>query len=187
MAWYDWLVPAANAGSHALTGQGLSDNAKAAWEWGKGRPMAPEMPANPYQQNWGSLVTQLEAQSRGDGPSLAGDAYKMAHAQGMRGMQSMSRGGSAGAARAGMLGMGRMNQGLAQGYSNARLQEQLAARSQLTQALGGAGDAWFRPQYANLQAQLGTPSNAQMLMNFLQQQSAGAAQMLSKAGTGGMA
>ena len=165
----------------------LFTGAKSAWEWGKERPTAPAMPENPYQQNWGNLVTQLESQSRGDGPSLAGDAYKMAHAQGMRGMQSMSRGGSAGAARAGMLGMGRMNQGLNQGYSNARLQEQLAARSQLTQALGGAGQAWFQPQYANLQAQLNTPSNMQMLMSFLQQAGASAAQGMSKGATGGMA
>ena len=65
--------------------------------------------------------------------------------------------------------MGKANAGLAQGYSNARLQEQMAARQQLQGALSGAGTAWFQPQQANLQATLGTQSNGQQLMGVLGQ------------------
>lgn len=130
---------------------------------------APQIGANPYQGGWDSLISQLQMQGNGEGPSLAGNAYKQAQQTGMQNMLSMSRGGSAGAARGGQMAMGRMNQGMAQGYSNARLQEQMMARQQLQAALAGAGNAWFQPQQANLQAQLGTQSNGQQLTGFVSQ------------------
>lgn len=124
---------------------------------------APSMGNNPYQSGWDELIGQLQMQASGQGPSLAGEAYKQANQTGMNNVRSMSRGGTAGAARMGQMQMGRLNQGLAQGYSNARLQEQLASRQMLTGALQGAGQAWFQPQHANLLAQLQTPTNLQML------------------------
>jgi hypothetical protein len=101
----------------------------------------------------------------------------------MNDYQSMSHGGSAGAARMAGRNMGMANQGLAAGYSNARLQEQLAARQQLQGALSGASNAWFQPQQANLSAQMGQQTNAQQLMGFLEQLGAIGGKM---SGTGGM-
>lgn len=140
-----------------------------ALEWGRQRQDVPQIGENPYMGQWGDLIGQLQTQSRGEGPSLSGEAYKQAHQTGMNSVRSMSRGGSAGAARQGMRQMGTMNQGLAQGYSNARLQEQLAARQQLQAALSGAGNAWFQPQQANLSAQLGSQTNMQQLTAILEQ------------------
>lgn len=134
-----------------------------------GRKNAPQIPQNPYLGDWGSLIKQLQATSSGQGPSLAGNAYNQAHAQGLSDQRSMASGGSAGAARQAGMNMTRMNQGLAQGYSNARLQEQLAAQQALAGTLAQAGNSWFQPQAANLQAQLGTQTNGQMMMNFLSQ------------------
>lgn len=130
---------------------------------------APQIGANPYQGQWNALISQLTQQGNGQGPSLAGNAYKEAQQTGMNNVMAMSRGGSAGAARGGMQMLGKMNQGMAQGYSNARLQEQLAARQQLQMALAGAGNAWFQPQQMNMQATMGTQSNGQQMMNAGQQ------------------
>jgi hypothetical protein len=175
MAWYDPVA--------GLVGPA----GRKAWEWGQGRPNAPQIGANPYQGKWDTLIGQLEQQSAGQGPSLAGNAYKEAHAQGLRDQMSMASGGSAGQARQAGMNMTRMNQGLAHGYGNARLQEQLAARQQLSGAIGGAGAAWFAPQAANLQAQLAQPTNMQMLAQFLQQFGSGLGAMGvgQKAPTGG--
>ncbi len=140
--------------------------------------------ANPYQGGWDTLIQQLQQQSNGQGPSLAGDAYKQANAQGMNNILSMSRGGSAGAVRQGQQQMGRMQQGMAFGYANARLQEQLAARAQLQGALGGAGQAWFQPQQANMAATNAAQSNGQKMLNFLQQNVATAAQFAGAGGGG---
>jgi hypothetical protein len=137
-------------------------------QWKNKRPGAPSMAGNPYQGGWDQLIAQLQQQSSGNGPSLAGEAFKAANQQGMNNVLSMSRGGSAGATRMGQMQLGQMNQGLAQGYSNARLQEMLAARQMLGGALQGAGQAWFQPQYANMQAQLQTPTNMQMLTGIFQ-------------------
>lgn len=139
------------------------------WDWGKERSTAPQMPGDPYQGQWGDLIQQLQRQSNGQGESLAGDAFRQASDEGLRQQMTMSHGGSAGAARQAGINMGRINQGQAFGYSNARLQEQLAARQQLQSALTNAGNAWFQPQQQNLQAQLQSPTNMQMLTNFLGQ------------------
>jgi hypothetical protein len=168
MAWYDYIPsPAFQIGNAAQGGNpfGVYDDIK---EWA-GKKNAPGIGENPYQQNWTNLIGQLEQQASGNGPSLAGNAFKQANQTGMNNVRSMSRGGSAGAVRGGQMQMGRLNQGLAQGYSNARLQEQLVARQMLSGALQGGGNAWFQPQQANLQAQMATPSNLQMLMSFLEQ------------------
>jgi hypothetical protein len=139
---------------------------------------APQIPQNPYLGDWGSLIKQLQATASGQGPSLAGNAYNQAHAQGLRDQRTMAAGGSAGAARQAGMNMTRMNTGLAQGYSNARLQEQLAAQQALAGTLAQAGNAWFQPQQANLQSQLGTQTQGQQLMNFLSQLASGVAPLV---------
>lgn len=182
MKWYDYAATAATgggylAGKYALD-KGFRNNVN---DW-YNKKNAPQVGSNPYLGNWNNLIGQLEKQSSSSytGPSLAQNAYREAHAQGLNDVMSASRGGSAGAARAGMNQMGKMNQGFASGYSNARLQEQLAMQQQLQGALGGAGNAWFQPQAANLQATLGTQSNGQQLMQFLQQALAGAGTIAGK-------
>jgi hypothetical protein len=161
MAWYDIFTP----------------GAKMAWEWGKKRDNVPQIDQNPYMGNWNSLIGQLEQQASGKGPSLAGDAYKQAHQTGMNNLMAMSRGGSAGGTRMAGRQMGQMNQGLSQGYANARLAEQLAARQALSQSLMGAGNAWFQPQQANLQATMATPTNMQMLTKMLSEGGGAAAKL----------
>lgn len=148
-------------------GPAIGDAIKKIWNWG-GQRNAPQIQQNPYMGDWGALLTQLKGQVNGQGPSLAGNAYNQAHAQGLRDQMSMSAGGSAGQARQAGMNMQRMNQGLAAGYSNARLQEQLANQQALQAALTNAGNAWFMPQQANLQAQVQTPTNGQQLLQFLQ-------------------
>ncbi len=119
----------------------------------------PQIGANPYQGGMDSLIGQLQQQASGKGPSLAENAYRQAHAQGLQDQQSMAAGGSAGQARQAGLNTARLTQGLAAGSSNARLQEQMAAQQSLQQALTGAGNMWFQPQQANLQSQLGAKAN----------------------------
>lgn len=152
--WYDYANP-------YRWGQSA-----AAWAQKKN---APQIDQNPFMGDWGSLISQLQQTASGQGPSVAGNAYQQAHAQGLQDQRSMASGGSAGAARQAGMNVTRMNQGLAQGYSGARLQEQLSAQQSLQAALSGAGNAWFQPQQANLQSQLQTPSNGAMLANFLMQ------------------
>ncbi len=172
MAFFDFLwKPAADA---AVGGDSK--------EWFN-KKNAPQIGQNPYMGGWNDLVGQLQQQSSSNyaGPSLAGNAYNQAHGQAMSDYATMSHGGSAGAARQGQRNMGMANAQLAAGYSNARLQEQMAARQQLQGALAGAGNAWFQPQQANLQATMGTQSNGQQLMNFLSQLTSG----LGSLGVGG--
>lgn len=138
-----------------------------AWGWLNSRPKGPQIGENPYTADWQSLISQLGARARGDGQSLAGDAFKQASAAGMRQQQAMAAGGSAGAARQAGMNMQRINQGQAFGYSNARLQEQLAAQQALQGALTNAGNAWFQPQQMNLQAQLAQPTNMQTLTSLI--------------------
>lgn len=171
-------------GQAAMRGNGSLLGQAADW-WNNKN--APQIGANPYQGGWDALLAQLQQQANGQGPSLAGEAYKQAQQQGMQNVLAMSRGGSAGAARAGMQNLGQMNQGMAQGYSNARLQEQLAARQQLQAALAGAGNAWFQPQQMNLQAQMATPSNGQQLTSFVSQLASSFAPFMTGAPTAAQA
>lgn len=160
---------------------GISSAVKGGMEWWN-KKNYDQMPNNPYMGAWGSLISQLGQQARGQGPSLAGNAYKQAHGQAINDALAMGRGGSAGAVRASQNAMGRANQGLAAGYSNVRLQEQMAARQQLQAALAGAGNAWFQPMYANMMAKNAAQSNGQKFMGFLQQ---GAATLAGIPGLGG--
>lgn len=130
---------------------------------------APQIGQNPYLGNYGGLISQLQTQAAGGGPSLAGNAYVQAHNQGIHDQMSMAAGGSAGQVRQAGQNVGRMSQSLAGGYSNARLQEQLAAQQALQGALSGASNAWFMPQAANLQATMNTQTNGQQLLGFLSQ------------------
>jgi hypothetical protein len=170
MSWMGYALGGAPGAAWrwATSGNSPVDDAKSAWQWGQQRN-APQIGPNPYQEQWAPLLSQLQQQASGEGPSLAGDAFKQANATGMNQQLAMARGGSAGGARQAGMNMAGMNQGLAQGYANARLQEQLAARQMLTQALQGAGNMWFQPQDANLRAQVGTPNNMQQMLSFLMQ------------------
>jgi hypothetical protein len=173
VSWYDYLPSIPFQLANAATGGGpyadAAGYAKDAYQWGQQRSNVPQIGPNPYQGDWTSLIRQLQATARGDGPSLAGNAYKQASDNTMRNMQSLSSGGSAGGAREAIGQMGRIGQGLAQGYSNARLQEQLATQQMLQGALTGGGNAWFQPQQANLQATMKTPTNMQQILALLQQ------------------
>jgi hypothetical protein len=168
--WYDTLGTALTGGAY-LGGKYALDKGfrNDVNNFANKRPGAPSMPSNPYQGQWDSLIGQLQQGASGNGPSLAGEAFKEANQKGMQNVLSMSRGGTAGATRMGQQQLGQMNQGMAQGYSNARLQEMLANRQMLQGALGGAGQAWFQPQWANMQGQMGTPTNFQNITGFLQQ------------------
>lgn len=179
--WYDYAL---TAGTGGLYGAGKLAMDKSARDqltgWMGGRSNVPQIGQNPYLGDWRNLIGQLQQTASGNGPSLAGNAYQQAHAQGLSDQMSMAAGGSAGAARQAGMNMTRMNQGLAAGYSNARLQEQLAAQQALQGALSGAGNAWFQPQQANLQATLATPTNGQQLLNFLSQLTQGGAMLAGK-------
>jgi hypothetical protein len=104
-------------------------------------------------QEWGSLISQLQARASGGGPSVAGNAYKQASQDSMSQLTSMSRNSSSpGAVRQAQLQAGHIQQGLAQGYSAAALQEQQANQGALTQALS-ARDAINSSAYQNILSQ----------------------------------
>lgn len=169
MAWYDWAgaVPAIYSGiSHAVGGKGLSGDAQDAWNWGKQRSMAPQMGQSPYQGSWDALIGQLQLQ--GNSTPMADNAFRQAKDNAMQQSLAMSRGGSAGGARQAGMSLAQANNGIMGNYANAKLQEQMMARQSLMGALGGAGQSWWGPQNANFQAQLSTPSNMQMLTDFMQ-------------------
>lgn len=176
--WFDYAATGATGGLYGA-GKLAYDNKDKFSSWAQ-KKNAPQIEQNPYLGDWGSLIGQLQQTASGQGPSLAGGAYQQAHAQGLQDQRSMAAGGSAGQARQAGMNMTGMNQGLAQGYSNARLQEQLAAQQSLQGALAGAGNAWFQPQQANLQSQMATQTNGQMLANFLMQLGLGAGQIATK-------
>lgn len=168
--WDDYDVGGMGGGANL----GWMGNAgKGVKNW-MGKKNAPQIPQNPYLGDWGALLGQLQQTAAGKGPSLAAGAYQQAHGQALQDQRSMAAGGSAGQARQAGMNMVKQNQGLAQGVSQVRLQEQLAAQQALQAALTGAGNAWFQPQAANLQATLGTQTNGQQLLNFLQQLGMGA-------------
>lgn len=107
-------------------------------------------------QEWGSLINQLQARASGYGPSVAGNAYKQASQDSMNQLSSMAQNSaSPGAVRQAQLQAGHIQQGLAQGYSAAALQEQQANQGALGQALA-ARDQINSTAYQNiLQQQLG--------------------------------
>jgi hypothetical protein len=174
MAWYDYALAAANpfiAGQvfGAQKAGGGEIGLDKAWEWGQKRPTAPQIGENPFMGDWKSLIGQLQQTSTGNGPMVSDGAYRGAADTMANQQMSMARGGTAGGARQAGYNMMVGGNQLASQYSNARLQEQLAARQQLTGALSNAGNAWFQPQGANLQAQLASPTNLQMLTGLISQ------------------
>lgn len=115
----------------------------------------PYIKDNPYAGGFDSLIKQLQDQSKGIGPSLAGQAYNAGNQNAMAGQLAMAHGsGSAGAGRMAAQNLGNIQQGQAQGYAQARTGEQLGAMSQLGGALNSASQNNFQFQHANQQAWL---------------------------------
>lgn len=118
---------------------------------------------SPYAgAEWGGLISQLQNQAAGRGPSVAQDAYAQASQNTTANLRSMANGSSSpAAARMAMMEQGRVGQGMAQGLASARTQEQLGAQSALGQALG-ARDQLNQNAYLDvLRNQLGL-SNGQL-------------------------
>lgn len=119
---------------------------------------------------WGNLIAQLQQRASGQGPSIAGDAYKQAAMDSQANMNSMAQGsGSPGAARAAMLQSARVGQGMAQGYGAARNQEMVGAQGALQGALG-ARDQLNQGAYMNILAQQLGLSEAQLRAGMANQQ-----------------
>lgn len=105
---------------------------------------------------WGGLISQLQARASGTGPSVAGNAYKQASQDAQNNLASMSHdSASPGGARQATLQAGRIQQGLAQGYGSAALQEQQANQGALAQALGARDTINSQAYQGILQQQLG--------------------------------
>jgi hypothetical protein len=86
---------------------------------------------------WGGLVSQLQQQASGAGPSMAQQAYRQASQDTTNSLGSLARGSaSPGAARAAVIQQGRVGQGMASGLASARTQEQMAAQQALAGTLG---------------------------------------------------
>lgn len=156
----------------------------------------PYMAANsPYKQNYGALVSMLTDRANGNGPSIAGDAYKQAASDAQSRNLTMSYGSSPGSARAAIQQMGNMNQGLATGYASARNQEMIGAGNQLTGAINSADqsqmardkanqDAWLRMLAERLgltKAQMGGKTNMDIIGGMVQ----GAGNAAGVGGSGG--
>lgn len=109
---------------------------------------------NPWAgYEWGGLISQLQARANGTAPSVAGNAYKQASQDSENNLASLSQNSaSPGAARQALLQQGHIQQGMAQGYGAAALQEQQANQSALGQALA-ARDTINSQAYQNLLSQ----------------------------------
>ncbi len=127
----------------------------------------PNDPGGKYFPQWDSLLSQLDARARGNGPSVAENAYRAASDKGMRQQQTLAAGGTAGGALRAADNMGRITQGLSQGASNARLQEQMAYQQALQNALGTVSQQDMMRRMANLQAMTNTPTKGQQVTDFL--------------------
>lgn len=104
-------------------------------------------------QEWGSLIQQLQQRASGQGPSLAGDAYRTGAMDTQNSLASMARGGSNPAsARMAALQSSRVGQGMAQGYATARNQEIVGAQQGLAGALQGR-DALNQSAYLQILGQ----------------------------------
>lgn len=119
---------------------------------------------------WGGLIQQLQQRASGQGPSIAGDAYRSAQMDTQASLGSLSRGSaSPGAARQAMMQQGRVGQGMAQGYGAARNQEMIGAQSGLQSALG-ARDQLNSGAYMNILAQQLGLSEQQLRAGMANQQ-----------------
>lgn len=205
MPWYDprsWNGTAKDVVGGVLTGGGYPLGRRF---WGEmsAKPEAPTSADLPYFEEdrarlgemmggqspfagseWGSLIQQLQARASGQGPSLAGDAYRQASMDSQAALGSMGRNsGTAAGARQALMQQSRTGQGFAQGYANARNQEMVGAQGALTQALG-ARDQLNSGAFQNLlalqlglsqhqmQGQLGSQANQLAYQQMLQQQAA---------------
>ncbi len=151
-------------------------------------------------REWNGLVSQLQAQASGKGPSMAGMAYNKAAQDSQAALGGMARGSSnPNAARTAMMQQGRIGQGMAAGYAQARAGEMQGAQSALSQALSsrdginsgaymGVLGAQLGLSEAQLRAQLGNqsydaaksaqPSDAERYMGMLSGGSAGIAKLM---------
>lgn len=138
--------------------------------------------ANPYQTGWDSLISQLQARAAGKN-SLAERQVRDVAAAGMNQQVAMSRGSSAGAARAGTLGASHITQGLENSAGQARLAESQASQAALQNALSGAGNAQFSRDAAN-QAMYGNAVHDAMGQQSTAQKIAGTAAQIGAAASG---
>lgn len=91
-----------------------------------------------------ATMKMLQDRAMGNGPSIAGDAFRNASQQGMTQQLAMSRNaGSSGAGRMAAQNMGNINQGMANGYATARNAEMQGASGQYLQAQQGNQQAWL--------------------------------------------
>jgi hypothetical protein len=123
------------------------------------------MGGNPYQGQWDSLIGQLSQQ----GTPLSDQAFRNASDTAINQTAALSRGGSAGGARQAGMNLSNTQAKMGADYQTAKLQEEMARRQALMGALGGAGNAWWQPASANFGALQNSPTNLQMLTNFLGQ------------------
>lgn len=115
----------------------------------QGSGTGPYMGANPYQQDWRGLISQLQAGN----PSLAANQYRQASQDSQASIGSMARASNRpGASRAAMAQQARVGQGMAAGSATAMMEEQASNRAQLGGALSGAGQADFQRDSSNQQA-----------------------------------
>ncbi len=127
--------------------------------------------ANQYGGGINSLISQLQAQSQGRGPSVGQDAYRAASQDSMAQQAALSRvGGAAGARQAG-INQGRIQQGMAQGLSAARTQEQLGAMGQLGSVYNMASNQDFQRDALNAQLRAqAQQGNQSAYLNLIAQQ-----------------
>lgn len=128
-----------------------------------------------YQHQWAGLLNQL----RNNPQSIAEQQYRMAQQDQSAAVSAQARAsGRPGAIRAAMAQQAQIGQGLGQGSSMARLQEQLANRQAYASTLGMVSAQELQRQQANqgayinlLNARKGNqgPSDTQMAANAVQQ------------------
>jgi hypothetical protein len=109
---------------------------------------------SPYAGQQAQLLEMLKNRSQGNGPSVAGDAYKSASSDAMSRAATLSNSGNAGATRLALQQMGNQEQGLSQGYSAARNQEMMGATGQYGAALNSADSSQLLRDKANQEAWL---------------------------------
>lgn len=111
-------------------------------------------PQSGYQGNYNQLITMLGNRAAGQGPSVAGDAYKQAASEGIQRALALSNSGQAGGGRAALQQIGNTNQGLASGYAMARNNEMAGATGQLGGAINLADASQLNRDKANQEAWL---------------------------------
>jgi len=112
--------------------------------------------------DWNTLIGQLQARANGTAPSVAGNAFKQASQTAQNSLSSLAANSAApGATRAAIMQQGKINQGMAQGYSQAALQEQQGAEGALQNALS-TRDQINQQSYLNLLNQQMGLSQAQL-------------------------